>query len=104
MNPAYSNVLILASMVLNPDVYSITPDVDETQEVREIKLQNRYFINRRLTDLNLPDEVTVLMIERGGNSLVPDQETSLQANDTITLVGIGNGVDEVARLFARDGR
>lgn len=104
MNPAYSNVLILSSMVLNPDVFSITPDVDEAQEVREIKLQNRYFINRRLTDLNLPDDVTVLMIERGGSILVPDQETSLQANDTITLVGIDNGVDEVARLFARDGR
>jgi Trk K+ transport system NAD-binding subunit len=94
---------MMVSMVLSPGVYSITPDVDETQQVREIKLQNSGLVGRRLADLKLSGNVMVLTIERGGDVLTPDRETLLRANDTITIVGTGNEVDEAARLFARNG-
>lgn len=104
VNPAYSTVLIMEGMVLSPDAFSMTADVDEVREVREIKLQNRDLIGRRLNDLILPGDVIVLMIERRGDVLVPDRETKLRANDTITLVGTDIDVDSAARLFARNGR
>jgi Trk K+ transport system NAD-binding subunit len=94
---------MMVSMVLSPVIYSITPDVDETQEVREIKLQNSDLVGKRLADLRLSGNIMVLMIERGGDVLTPDRETRLRANDTITLVGSGSQVDEAARLFARNG-
>jgi trk system potassium uptake protein TrkA len=103
VNPAYSTMLMMVSMVLSPGVYSITPDVDETQEVREIKLQNSDLVGRRLADLGLSGNVMVLMIERGGDVLTPDRETLLRANDTLTLVGAGSDVDKAARLFVRNG-
>jgi len=103
VNPAYSTMLMMVSMVLSPGVYSITPDVDETQEVREVKLQNSGLVGQRLADLELSGNVMVLMIERGGDVLTPDRETRLRANDTITLVGTGSEVNEAARLFARNG-
>ena len=56
-----------------------------------------------LNDLMLPGDVTVLMIERGGDILIPDRETALRANDTVTLVGADTDVDDAARLFARNG-
>jgi trk system potassium uptake protein TrkA len=103
VNPAYSTLLMMVSMVLSPGVYSITPDVDETQEVRQIKLQNSDLVGKRLADLGLSGNVLVLMIERGGDVLTPDRETLLRANDTITLVGIDSEVDEVIKLLARNG-
>lgn len=100
MNPAYASVLIMESMVLNQDAFSITADVDETQTVREIKLRNTHYVGRRLEDVNLPGEVALLMIERSDDFLVPDRETKLKANDTITLVGAEDAVDEASRLLA----
>ncbi len=104
VNPAYSTVLIMESMVLSPDAFSMTLDVDELREVREVKLQNRDLIGRRLSELNLPGDVIVLMIERGGDILIPDRETALRANDTLTLVGADGDLDIAVRLFARNGR
>ena len=46
----------------------------------------------------------VLMIERGGEIIVPDRDTTLRPNDVVTLVGSAVEVDQAARLFARDGR
>lgn len=104
VNPAYSTVLIMESMVLSPDAFSMTADIDQTREVREIKLQNRDLVGQRLSDLSLPGDVMALMIQRGGDILVPDNETALQANDTVTLVGTDGDVDTAARFLARDRR
>jgi Kef-type K+ transport system membrane component KefB/Trk K+ transport system NAD-binding subunit len=100
VNPAYSTMLMMVSMVLNPGVYSITPDVDETQEVRQVKLQNTNLVGRRVADLGLSGRVMIMMIERGGDILTPDRETLLRANDTLTVVGTGLEVDDAARLLA----
>jgi Trk K+ transport system NAD-binding subunit len=80
LNPAYSTVLILERMVLNPALADITPDMDASQTVREVKLQNSQFIDWRLADLKLPGDVLVLMIERKGDVLVPQRDTVLRAN------------------------
>ncbi len=100
LNPGFSNVLITESMVLNPDVYSVVSDVDETQEVREVKLQNPEMLNQSISEINLPEGVNVIMIERQGNLLVPEQKTVLRANDTITLVG--KDIEEAVRSFVRE--
>jgi hypothetical protein len=57
----------------------------------------------------LPDHSGVIIgpdpvAELGGNALVPDQETRLRANDTLTLVGPDAEVDEAVRCLARNGR
>jgi Trk K+ transport system NAD-binding subunit len=100
MNPAQASVLIMESLVLNPHAFSITADIDETQTVREIKLENTHYSGRRLENAALPGDVALLMIERSGDILIPDRETELRANDTITLVGPENAVDQAARQLA----
>ena len=104
VNPAYSTVLITEGMVVSPAAFSLTADVDEAREVREIKLQNRSLVGQRLKDVILPGDVIVLMIKRGGDIIVPDRETALRANDVVTLVGAEEDVDRTARFFARDGQ
>ena len=104
VNPAYSTMLMLVSLALSPGVYSITPDVDETQKVREVKVQNADLDGKRLSDLELPAGVMVLTIQRGGDLLTPSRDTALRANDTITVAGLESGVDRAVRYLARSRR
>ena len=104
VNQAYSTSLIIESMILSKEAFSLAADLDELQEVREVKLQNRALHGIRVADLTLPDDVSVLLIGRGGESLAPDGNTILQTNDRITLVGEESGVEEALPLFAREGR
>ncbi len=101
VNPAYSTVLIMASLALSEEAISMTSDMDEAQEMREVKLQNRSLVGRSVRDLTLPGDVVVLMIERSGDIVIPDRRTVLQANDIVTLVGNDGEVDNAARFLSR---
>ena len=102
-NPAYSAVLTIESMVLSPGTFSMTADVDEMQEVREVRVTNDGLHGRPLDSLSLPGDVIVFMIERDGGVLVPDQtpghEIALQEDDVVTLAGSAEEVDAAVRYF-----
>jgi Kef-type K+ transport system membrane component KefB len=102
VNPFYSSVLILENMVLNRQAFSMTPDIDQTLEVRNLKLKqvtDPRFIGRRLDDIRLPGNTTVLAIDRMGERLVPDSETILRPNDTLTLVGTHTDLDNAFEML-----
>ena len=103
VNKAYSVALILESMALNKEMFSIAPDLDEIHEVREVKVQNASLQGLPLPRLNLPENVHILLILRGGTVITPDGETTLQANDVVTLVGDKDGVEAVLPRFASSG-
>lgn len=102
-NPAYSAVLTIESMVLSPGTFSMTADVDEMQEVREVRVTNRGLHGRTLDKLTLPGDVIVFMIERDGGVLVPDHvpghEIALQEDDVVTLAGSAEEVDAAVGYF-----
>ena len=102
-NPAYSAVLSIESMVLSPGVVSMTADVDEMQEVREVKVTNNGLHGRSINQLSLPGDVLIFMIERDGGVLVPDQvpghEITLQEDDVVTLAGSPEEVNAAVRYF-----
>lgn len=102
-NPAYSAVLTMESMVLSPGAFSITADVDEMHEVREVRVANSGLHGRDLSKITLPGDVVVFMIERDGGVLVPDQvpghEISLQEDDVVTLAGSAEEVDNAVKYF-----
>jgi Trk K+ transport system NAD-binding subunit len=102
-NPAYSAVLTMESMVLSPGTFSMTADVDQMQEVREVRVTNSGLHGRTLDTLSLPGEVLVFMIERDGGVMVPDHvpghEIALQENDIVTLAGDPEEVNAAVRYF-----
>ena len=102
-NPAYSAVLTIESMVLSPGTFSMTADVDEMQEVREVQVTNNGLHGRTLDTLSLPGDVIIFMIERDGGVLVPDHtpghEIALQEDDVVTLAGSAEEVDNAVRYF-----
>ena len=102
-NPAYSAVLTMESMVLSPGTFSMTADVDQMQEVREVKVTNNGLHGRSVDELSLPGDVLVFMIERDGGVLVPDhspgQDITLQEDDVVTLAGSPEEVNDAVRYF-----
>lgn len=102
VNPSSAAMVAAESMVLNPGMIPMNGDIDELQEVREVKLRNSALVGRSLGDVPLTADLTVLTIERRGRVLEPGRDTALQANDTITLVGDREAVVESARLFAEE--
>jgi Trk K+ transport system NAD-binding subunit len=99
VNPALSTTLFIESMILNPDTYALAGDIDEI-EIRQIKLRSNRVIGSRLSDLELPNGVTVMSIERGGDILVPDNGTRLRQNDTLNLAGSSEYLKESMHIFS----
>jgi len=98
VNPALSTTLFIESMILHPDAYELAGDIDEI-EIRQIKLKSNRVIGSRVDQLQLPDGVTVMSIQRGGDILVPDNDTRLRDNDTLNLAGNSEGLQESLRRF-----
>ncbi len=101
INPSTSKLLMLESLILSGEARTLSPDQALSQDVRVVKLRNRWLRDQKLRDLGLPDGVSVLRIERGGEVLIPGLDSSTRANDVFTLAGDAGLVDEVARRLAR---
>ena len=101
VNPQYSTVLMLEGLVINPAALPAGFGSDDTQEVRVVKLQNPSLASQTIRELALPSSIRILRIDRGGNALVPELGTEVQANDTLTLSGDKAEVDLISRQFAR---
>lgn len=87
VNMAYSTALIIESMALSKEAFSVAADLDEDKSILEVKLQNPELIGHQISDLELPERVSILLIVRGNELLAPDESTTLQMNDRLTLVG-----------------
>ncbi|MGD8395630.1 MAG: cation:proton antiporter [Candidatus Eiseniibacteriota bacterium] len=101
VNPAYSTLLMLEALALEPAAFSIAADPDEHQSVREVKLLNRRLAGRPARDVELGDAVMVLMIRRGDAIVVADRGTELRVNDRLTLVGSDRELVQAARMLSR---
>lgn len=101
VNPAFSKLLILESMALGAHGFTSSPADEPDQEIRVIKLQNRWLSGRELKQLGMPHDVSILRIERRGAVLDPEPGTIAHANDSFTLSGPKEQVYIVARRFAR---
>ena len=102
VNMIYSTALIIESMALSKDAFSVASDIDEIQEVREVKILNESIHGKRITQIDLPEATSILMLIRGSEMITPDGDTILQKNDIITLVGEEDLVDSALSLFTRN--
>jgi Trk K+ transport system NAD-binding subunit len=98
VNPGLSTSLLIESMILNPAVFDLAGDIAEI-EIRQIKLKSNRTVGFRVDDLQLPAGVSVMSIQRSGNTLVPDNDTLLRRNDTLTLVGSSQALKKSMRIF-----
>ncbi|MDK2955200.1 MAG: hypothetical protein PWQ57_696 [Desulfovibrionales bacterium] len=100
ISPVFSTLIILEGMLLDKNFCSISPEMDGALEVREVKLKNPAVAGLKLSELWLPSEVSVIKIARRGEFLVPGPDTTLRANDSLTLLGPAADVESALGVFA----
>jgi trk system potassium uptake protein TrkA len=98
VNPALSTTLFLESLILNADTYEQVGDIDEI-EIHQIKLKSNRAVGARVDELELPQGVRVMSIQRGGDMLVPNNDTRLRENDTLNVTGRPENLKEALLIF-----
>lgn len=101
INPSNFKLMILESLVLSGHAVMPVQQVEGDRDVRVIKLRNLWLRERPLRHMTLPDSVSVVRIERGGDVIFPGLDTIARANDIFTLTGDTKDVDLAARRLAR---
>ena len=72
------------------------------KEAREIRLlPDSCVVGRKLSDLNFPEEVTVLLVHRGDRFLIPKGGTQLEREDILLIFGERKILSEVETGLAR---
>jgi mannitol/fructose-specific phosphotransferase system IIA component (Ntr-type) len=57
------------------------------------------FINKRLMEVQLPNNVLVILVERENTTFTPNGKTLLLENDTITIIGETNSINQMYDSF-----
>ena len=55
--------------------------------------------DKKIKDLNVPDNTLLAMINRDGESLFPDNESVLQVGDHVLVFTLKNQLPEVENFF-----
>lgn len=102
VNPAQTTLLFIEAMAINPEFYNVVKEIDASVTVQEVKLKKSPMSGKQLKDIDMGEQVTVIGISRGGEWIVPDNQTQLQANDTLSLVGSAAGIEHAVN-YLRNG-
>ena len=87
--------LELAKYVRNPEGIFVEEIARGRIEIQQIHLDDQSpLINQRIIDLKLPERIRLAFIIRNGEVIVPGGNDTLQPNDTVTLFGRSQNLEE----------
>jgi len=58
-----------------------------------------YGIGKQLKELNLPEDVTVVAIERSGKTIIPKGSTIFRDGDVVMIFGMSSGLAAAKKIF-----
>jgi Trk K+ transport system NAD-binding subunit len=62
-------------------------DLEDEHDVVEVRLDCADLTGRPLRELPLPENITIVLVQRNGDIIHPSGNTALQIGDRLTLVG-----------------
>lgn len=101
VDPSTAIVSLMDHLVRSPQATSLLLGMEKGQDTRDIKLGNASLHGMALRDLRLPSDIIILAISRMGQSIISHGYTRLRINDTITVVGSIESLNEVQFKFER---
>lgn len=75
--------MILAddTIILNSTAYT-----DSSMKLREVQIGPYHpWVNQKISDLTLPKDTLIFLIQRSGSSLIPDGQTCVKDGDRLIL-------------------
>lgn len=103
----------LAGRIEQDDFLDAWKRADGEQELKEILLRDeRYLgltarsgtttqplVGKRVADLNLPGHVLAILLQRQGQTLLPDHTTRIQEDDRLTFIGRPHEIKQLRERF-----
>jgi Trk K+ transport system NAD-binding subunit len=73
--------------------------MQENKEVLEIDVSSNLCSGVEIRDLSLPGDVLVLALRRNGDVLIPNDGTSIELGDHLTLIGSLECIEAARGIF-----
>jgi Trk K+ transport system NAD-binding subunit len=99
IDPRTTVVSLLDQFVRSPAATSLLLGMVEDEEVRDIIVVDPNLDDKPLRDLQLPQDVLVLSIQRGGEYLITHGYTTLKRGDKVSILGTPESLDIVSLRF-----
>ena len=99
VNPAYSTLFFIENIAMNPEYPSKDLNIEAHSKIQEVKVKSAAFAGAKLSRLNMPTELSIMTVNRKGVLMVPDEQTVVQMNDILTLMGKPDEVEKISLII-----
>lgn len=99
VEPSTSIVNLLFHFVRSPIATSILLGMEGHKDTVDLEVVNPDMQGMALRDLRLPNDVLVLSVKRGGNTVISHGYTRLRRGDLVTIVGTEESIVKVRLKF-----
>jgi Trk K+ transport system NAD-binding subunit len=86
----------LEYLLLYPSVSSLITDLEDENDIAEVRLGCPEFTGRPVRELDFPEGAMIVLVRRDSDVIFPRGHTVLQMGDRLTLVGSVEAVRELA--------
>jgi len=101
VDPTTAMVSLMDHFVRSPQAATLLLGMQEDQDTIDVEVMNQDLRGIPLRDLRLPQDIIVLSISRGGQTLITHGYTRLRIGDVLTMVGSNDSLREVSLKFDR---
>ena len=99
MNIALDRAALLGLLVRNPGMYNLLTRTDDDTDVGEVTVKKPVHFGKRIRDIDLPEEVLILALNRDNEYIIPDGDTELARGDKLSLLGKFSCLDKAEEIF-----
>lgn len=101
VDPSTAMVSLMDHLVRSPQAATLLLGMQEDQDTMDVEVMNQDLRGIPLRDLRLPQDIIILSVTRGGQTLITHGYTRLRIGDVLTMVGSNDSLREVALKFDR---
>lgn len=91
---------LLELLVRNPSLYELLTHTEDEKEITEISIDNPFYNNKKIRELELPGDVLILALHRNGDIIIPNGNTRLELGDRLTIAGSLRSITTAHSQFA----
>jgi NhaP-type Na+/H+ or K+/H+ antiporter len=99
VTPTRATTNAIEELVVLPSLSQWRERPDREETFREVTVRSDELVGERLGDVELPDQVVVVVVQRADDYLVPSDDLVVRAGDRVTLFGRSGAVEEAVELF-----
>lgn len=101
VDPSTAMVSLMDHLVRSPQAATLLLGMQEDQDTMDVEVMNQDLRGIPLRDLRLPQDIIILSVNRGGQSIITHGYTRLRIGDVLTMVGSNDSLQKVALRFDR---